>query len=160
MGRVAGSFGVHGWLKVVPYSAEVAALAAYPAWWLKGRDGAWRELTVEETKVHGAQLLAKLAGVADREAALALKGAALAVGREALGEPEQGRYYWSDLIGLDVVNGKGERLGTLRAMFSNGAHDVAEVVAERTRLLPWLPWVVKRVDLAARRAEVEWEADW
>ncbi len=160
MGRVAGSFGVRGWLKVAPYSAEVDALAAHPAWWLKGRDGEWRELAVEETKVHGAQLLAKLAGVEDREAALALKGAVLAVAREALAEPGAGRYYWSDLIGLDVVNGRGERLGTLRAMYSNGAHDVAEVVAERARLLPWVPAVVRRVDLAARRAEVEWEADW
>jgi 16S rRNA processing protein RimM len=160
MGRVAGAFGVRGWLRVVPYSAEVDSLAAYPSWWLKGRDGGWREFAVEDTKVHGAQLLAKLAGLADREAVLAMKGAALGVAREALAEPEAGRYYWSDLVGLEVVNTKGERLGTLQAMSSNGAHDVAEVVAERARLLPWVPAVVKRIDLAARRVEVEWEADW
>jgi 16S rRNA processing protein RimM len=82
------------------------------------------------------------------------------VAREALVEPDAGRYYWSELVGLEVVNAKGERLGTLRAMSSNGAHDVAEVVAERARLLPWVPAVVKRIDLAARRVEVEWEADW
>lgn len=160
MGRVAGSFGVRGWLKVVPFSAEVDALAAHPAWWLKGRDGEWREFAVEVTRVHGAQLLAKLAGLEEREAALALKGALLAVGRAALSEPGSGRYYWSDLIGLEVVNVRGERLGTLRAMYTNGAHDVAEVVAERARLLPWVPAVVRWVDIEARRAEVAWEADW
>lgn len=160
MGRVAGAFGVHGWLRVVPYSAQVQALAGHARWWTPGRDGGWRELEVEEAKAHGAQLLARVAGVADRDAALELKGATLSIPREALGEPEQGRYYWSDLVGLNVVNARGERLGTLHRMFSNGAHDVAEVSAERTRLLPWVPHVVKRVDLAQRRVEVEWEADW
>jgi ribosomal 30S subunit maturation factor RimM len=35
-----------------------------------------------------------------------------------------------------------------------------EVVGERARLLPWVPTVVKRVDLLQKRIEVEWEADW
>ena len=45
-------------------------------------------------------------------------------------------------------------------MFSNGAQDVMEVAGDRTRLLPWVPAVVKEVDLQSRRIEVEWEADW
>lgn len=160
MGRVADAFGVRGWLRITPYSAETDALARHHSWWLREGAGGWRECAVEETKPHGAQLLARLAGVEDRDAALALTGAVLAVPREALEELEAGRYYWADLEGLEVVNDRGERLGTLRAMFSNGAHDVAEVSAERTRLLPWVPEVVKRVDLAARRVEVRWDADW
>lgn len=160
MGRVAEAFGVRGWLKVLPYSVQVDALAEHRFWWLQGADGGWRQVAVVEVKRHGAHLLVQLAEIADRNAALELKGFTLAVGRDELGEPELGSYYWCDLVGLEVVNGKGETLGRLHAMFSNGAHDVAEVTAERMRLLPWVPSVVKCVDLVRRRVEVEWEADW
>ena len=45
-------------------------------------------------------------------------------------------------------------------MISNGAQDVMEVSGERTRLIPWVPAIVKTVDLAARRVVVQWGADW
>ena len=35
-----------------------------------------------------------------------------------------------------------------------------EVAGDRTRLLPWVPTVVKNVDLQKKRIEVEWGADW
>jgi ribosomal 30S subunit maturation factor RimM len=48
----------------------------------------------------------------------------------------------------------------VRQWLTNGPQDVMEVAGERTRLLPWVPTVVKQVDLEAKRIEVEWEADW
>ena len=111
--------------------------------------------------MHGAAVVGRAAGVETREQALALKGASVAVRREALPDPGSGHYYLADLIGLEVVNGKGERLGDVKRMFSNGAQDVMEVAAgTATRLLPWVPAVVKEVDLGAGRIRVEWEADW
>ncbi len=139
----------------MPYGDDLDALAAYGTWWLGGR-----EYMVEEAKVHGASVLAKLAGVGVREEALKLKGAGIAVPREAFAAPEEGQYYYADLVGLDVVNVAGERLGQVAALTSNGAHDVMEVSGERKRLLPWIPQVVKKVDLAARRIDVDWETDW
>jgi 16S rRNA processing protein RimM len=59
-----------------------------------------------------------------------------------------------------VVNEQGERLGTVKQWIANGAQDVMEVAGERTRLIPWVPAIVKAVDLAARRVLVEWGADW
>jgi 16S rRNA processing protein RimM len=155
MGRVAGSHGVHGWVRVRPWSGAPEGLAGCPVW----RIGEV-EYKVEETRIHSGTLLARLAGVASRETALKLKGAIVAVPREALAEPEQGRYYWADLVGLEVVNSQGMVLGVVREMFSHGAHDVMELSGDRPRLLPWVPAVVKRVDLEAKRIEVEWGADW
>jgi 16S rRNA processing protein RimM len=152
MGRVAGSYGVRGWIKV---ERPEQALAECGSWWIGER-----EYPVEATKHHSGTLLAKLEGVGSREAALELKGAQVSVEREALPEPEQGKYYLADLIGLEVVNQQGEALGAVKRMFSNGAQDVMELAGERTRLLPWVPAVVKRVDLQSRRIEVEWGADW
>ncbi len=149
-GRVAGSYGVRGWMKVAVDDPEL--LAAQPAWWLEGA-----ERRVEATKIHSGTLLAKLEGIESPEAARKFKGQAVQIPRP---EPGEGRYYWDDLIGLEVVNTQGQMLGVVKGMFSNGAHDVAELSGERTRLLPWVPVVVKKVDLPERRVEVEWGADW
>jgi 16S rRNA processing protein RimM len=149
-GRVAGSYGVRGWMKVVVDDPEL--LAAQPSWWL---DGAQRK--VEEAKIHSGKLLAKLSGIETPEAARAYKGKAVSIPRPDAGA---GRYYWDDLIGLEVVNTQGQVLGVVKGMFSNGAHDVAELSGDKPRLLPWVPVVVKKVDLPERRVEVEWGADW
>ena len=156
MGRVAGSYGVRGWLKVVPGGGAARALVAVPEWWL-GAD-AYR---VEEAKLHGAKIVAKLAGLESREQVLALKGTAVSVRREALPEPGEGHYYLADLVGLEVVNERGESLGVVKRLFSNGAQDVMEVAGKgRTTLLPWVPVIVKGVDLEKKRIRVNWGADW
>jgi len=155
MGRVTGSYGIQGWVRVFPYSDEREALAAYPEWWIGGEPRRLRE-----ARVQGAVLVAKLDGIETREQALKLKGAEVAVQRAAFAAPAEGQYYYADLLGVEVVNLEGERLGTVSAMSSNGAHDMMALDGERKRLLPWIPQVVKSVDMAARRIEVDWGADW
>ena len=59
------------------------------------------------------------------------------------------------------MNEGGEALGVVRRLFSNGAQDVMEVDGNgKARLLPWVPSVVKEVDLSARRIRVDWQLDW
>ncbi len=48
----------------------------------------------------------------------------------------------------------------MRQWLTNGPQDVMELEGDPVRLLPWVPTVVKRVDLEAGVIEVEWEADW
>ena len=155
MGRVAGSYGVRGWLKVVPGGGAVEGLVEARKWWIGGE-----EYEVAEAKVHGATVVAKLAGIDVREQALELKGEAVSIERASLPEPEAGHYYLADLVGLEVVNEQGERLGTVKKFFTNGPQDVMEVVGDKERLMPWVPTVVKGVDLEAKRILVEWGADW
>jgi 16S rRNA processing protein RimM len=155
MGRVAGSYGVRGWVKVAPDEGSGKGLAEAGEWWI-GADA----FAVNAAKIHGATVVGKLAGIETREQALGLKGKTVAVRREALPEPEEGRYYLADLIGLEVVNEQGEALGAVTRTYSNGAHDVIEVRGERIRLIPWVGAVVRGVDLHEKRIEVEWGADW
>ena len=152
MGRVAGSYGVRGWIRV---EAPEAALAECSSWWIGGA-----EFSVEQVKEHSGTLLARLGGLNSREAALKLKGSKVFVEREALPKPQEGHYYLADLVGLEVVNERGEALGVVKRWVFNGAQDVMELAGDRTRLVPWIPAVVRKVDLPARRIEVEWEADW
>ena len=149
-GRVADPYGVRGWLRVVVDDPEL--LAAAPVWWIDGEARA-----VKESRPHSGTLLALLEGIESPEQARTLKGKAVSIPRPEAGE---GRYYWSDLVGLEVVNEQGVVLGVVKQMSSNGAHDVMEVKGERTRLLPFVPVYVKKIDLPARRIDVEWGADW
>ena len=152
MGRVAGSYGIRGWVRI---EEAQAALPDCRTWWIGGASYA-----VEQVKQHSGTLLAQLGGLKDREAALKLKGSKVFVQREALPAPEEGHYYLADLVGLEVVNERGEVLGVVRQWLFNGAQDVMEVAGERTRLVPWIPSVVRKVDLQQRRIEIEWGADW
>ena len=152
MGRVAGSYGVRGWIKV---QAPQQALAGCGKWSIGGS-----EYPVEQVKEHSGTLLAKLAGLQSREAALKLKGCTVYVRREALPAPDEGHYYLADLVGLEVVNEQGLALGEVKRWLFNGAQDVMEVAGEKTRLVPWSPAVVKAVDLETRKIQVDWGADW
>jgi 16S rRNA processing protein RimM len=152
MGRVAGPYGVRGWIKV---EAPEAALPRCSRWWIGGA-----EYPVEQTKAHSGTLLAKLAGVGTPEGAGQLKGHKVFVQRESLPEPEAGHYYLADLVGLEVLNEQGDVLGVVRRWVFNGAQDVMEVAGDRTRLIPWIASVVRDVDLEKRQIHIEWGADW
>ncbi|HKO88377.1 MAG TPA: ribosome maturation factor RimM [Burkholderiales bacterium] len=156
LGRVTGPYGVKGWIKIQPYTEDVERLCEYKAWWVGGQQKA-----VMEAAVHSASVIAQVAGVESREAAAALKGAEIAVPREALPEVSEDEFYWADLIGLEVVNEQEEVLGKVAGHMSNGAHDVMRVMdGETERLLPFVDAVIRKVDMAARRIRVDWGADW
>ncbi|MGH8709205.1 MAG: ribosome maturation factor RimM [Burkholderiales bacterium] len=155
MGRVAGSYGVRGWVKVAPQAGVQESLAQAGEWWIDAAP-----VRVEQARAHSATVIAKLAGIETREQARALKGREVALARAALPPAGEGHYYLADLLGLEVVNAQGVAFGVVRQWLTNGPQDVMEVAGERTRLLPWVPAVVKRVDLEAKLIEVQWEADW
>ena len=111
---------------------------------------------LERHRFQRGRLVAKLAGVDDREAALALRGAYLQVPiDEAVSLPE-GRYYWHQIIGLSVETGEGRTLGTISDILETGSNDVYVVRRDGGELLvPALKTVIRRVDLSAGRMVVD-----
>ena len=163
MGRIVAPYGVYGWVKVLPDTEYVDSLFDYGRWMLGRGDPKspeqWQPYTVETAKVHNDVLLAKLEGVNDRDAAFACKGMHVAVFRDELPEPEEGEYYWSDLIGLQVRNQQGVDLGQVADVFATGANDVLVVKGDRERLLPFVAQVVLEVDVAAKAMLVDWDPE-
>lgn len=158
MGRVVAPYGINGWIKVQPFTRESRGLLGYSLWQL-GRGSAWQPWTVESAKVHGAAVVAKLAGIADRDQAAALQGMRVAIARDEFPAAASGEFYWADLIGLNVVNQAGVELGVVSRVFETGANDVLVVEGERERLLPFIETVVRQVDVASGVITVDWEAD-
>lgn len=166
MGRIAGPFGVQGWVKVFPYTEDVESLLDYPVWWLReGEDaGEWREVKVTECRLHGKLLAAALERCTDRTVALGLKGMQVAIPRSQLPKlSKSGKdgYYWADLIGMEVVNLQGEVLGKVTGLLETGTNDVLQVqTEEKERLIPFVGAVIVKVDLQACRITVDWGLDY
>ena len=159
MGRIAAPYGIKGWMKVLPFSEAIDTLADYPQWYIK-RGGDWQIYTVAEVKIHVKLLVAQLDGVVGRDQALALKGCEIAVARDSLPVAPANEYYWSDLIGLNVVNLNGVAFGVIDQLLQAGAHDVLVVRGEREHLIPFVAQIVRNVDLPARIVQVDWEFDY
>jgi len=106
--------------------------------------------------------VARFEGCEDRDKAGTYRGFEVALRREDLPTPAKHEFYQADLIGLEVVNGQGERLGKVTGFFSaGGANEVMRIAHESgERLLPATPEVIRRVDLEGGTVEVEWRADW
>ena len=115
---------------------------------------------------HNHELIVKLNGVDDREAAQVLANVEIGVDLSVFPQLEEGDYYWHDLIGCAVVNLEGYAMGTVTEMMETGSNDVLVVKAnvkdafgKQERLIPFLyEQVVKRVDLATKTITVDWDA--
>lgn len=158
LGRVAGLYGVQGWIKLVSYTRRREDIFNYPRWRLK-RANEWHEFALLDGRAQGKGLAAHLAGMNDRETAHAWIGADIAVLQTELPALAPGAYYWSQLEGLKVVNVDGIELGRVSHLFDTGANDVLVVIGERERLIPYIGTVVQAVDLAAGIIRVDWDAD-
>ena len=166
VGTVGRAHGVRGWVRVRSDMEPADELLRYDTW-LLDRGGGWRPVTVRTARPHGRVLIVHLQGVDDRDAASELAGARLGLPRDALPALDEGRYYWVDLIGLEVVDEAGDPFGTVRDMIETGANDVMVVrphgpaTPERTRtgdrIVPFIVGdVVREVDLEAGRIRVAW----
>ncbi len=177
VGAVVDAYGLKGWVKVAPHAQGGGALLAAKRWWLvKGgqrgqQQGDERQCASRlAAKVHGDSVVGQLAGVADRDAAMLLRGSRIYVSRAEFPAPQADEYYWVDLMGLDVANEAGVELGKVADLIDNGAQSVLRVEYPSTgkdgkpvtgeRLIPFVGVYVKSVDLAAKRIIVDWEADY
>lgn len=160
VGRIAGLYGVRGWVKVFSHTQPRENILTYSTWYLK-KQGEWVANDLEAGRAHGKGVVAKLKGCDDRDAAAALMGNTIAIHREHLPQAAPGEYYWADLIGLEVVTVDGVSLGVVDHLLETGANDVLVVTqAGVERLIPFVQGqFVRSVDLAARLITVDWDPD-
>ena len=108
--------------------------------------GVERKLEVVRPGSTGA--IARIAGIADRAAAEALRGSLVEVERSALPPLEEGEYYHTDLIGLPWVDAGGGELGRVVAVENYGAGDLLEVKRPdgKSSLIPFKPGIADLED--------------
>jgi len=161
MGRIAAPQGIKGWVKIQPFTEHLDSLMDYRSWWIGHEHGPWREVEVKQCEVHNKTLAAQLPDCPDRSAAEKLKGLLIAVPRSSMPQQREDEYYWSDLIGLAVVNEEAIQLGTVSNLLETGANLVLSVKGNDGEILiPFVETAVKRVDLQNKTIHVDWSADY
>lgn len=115
-------------------------------------------MQIEDARAHGNTIIVKLADLNTPEAARLLTGIEIAIKRTQLPTLEKNEYYWSDLIGLTVINKNGEVLGKVIYLIATGSNDVLIVKGENEHAIPYFfGEVVLSVDLAKQEIQVDWE---
>ena len=171
VGRIADAWGIKGWFKVLPHSADPQALFSTTRWYLQPPERGPRAfsgtvlLRVREAKDHADVVVARADEIEDRDAAEALKGARIFVPRSSFPTADPDEYYWVDLIGLDVVNREGVALGRVKDLLATGPNTVLVLEYEeggkpQERMLPFVSAYVDAVDLPGRRITVDWQPDY
>ena len=188
LGRISAAYGVKGWVKVQPHSANAEVLLSASQWWLTRPvpelargvvASAPVSYKVVQVRSQGATVVAQLAGIADRDQAEALRGCFVQAPRGSFPAPEEDEYYWVDLIGCALytsANGEPALLGVVDEVLDNGAHAVLRILRQRIgaegpepvlnakgrpaeMLVPFVRAHIHAVDLAARRIDSDWPAD-
>ncbi len=158
VGRIAGAYGVRGWVRVTSFTDPVDNILTYSPWWIDRGDHS-EDVIPRNGRVHGRGVVVRIDGVDDRDEAAALRGAEITVDRDRLPPAGDDRYYWADLVGLRVVNADGVEFGRVDRLMETGANDVLVIHGDRERLVPFVPGrVVRQVDLDSGTIVVDWDA--
>jgi 16S rRNA processing protein RimM len=160
LGRVVGAHALAGEVRVRWLGDGPEHLLDATALWLGADpDGAGgRAVSVAGARSgRPGELLLRLEGVADRDAAEALRGLYLTADAQVLPPLPEGEHYWFELVGCRVEDTHGEPLGTVTEIWETGAHDVLVIEGTdgRRRLVPTAEDLLKEVDSDGRRIVIE-----
>lgn len=184
---MTGAYGLRGWVKIQPHSAGSVTLLGVREWWLRrpatpmqGDSAAPWPVKVIKSRNHGATVVACLEGVADRDQAEPLRGCTVWVSRAAFPATEDDEYYWVDLLGCTLYGedaGQSVLLGVVEEVMDNGVHAILRVARQVPdaqgvpqpvldgkgkqvdTLIPFVAAHVLSVDLASRRIDTNWPAE-
>ena len=164
LGKIVGIWGVKGWIKLHSYTRNRVDIANYPRWWLQAKGGQASPLEFQllDCREQGQGIVAHLDGINDRDQAQALIGRVILIAEQDLAKLPEGEFYWQQLIGLNASNLQGESMGKVESILETGANDVLVLSREGETgieevLIPYVPQVVKKVDLAQGTMIVDWD---
>jgi 16S rRNA processing protein RimM len=171
VGRINEAWGIKGWFKVLPHSANPEALFSCKRWFLLPTERGVKtfegvaSLKIKEAKTHSDSVVACAHEVDDRSGADLLRGARIFIAKSSFPAPQKDEYYWVDLIGLEVVNREGLSLGHVRDLLSTGPQTVLviEFIHDgkvQERMIPFVAVYVDDVDLSLKRILVDWQLDY
>ena len=158
LGFVGAPFGVRGWVKLRSHTDPPERLLEHRNLHIGREGGEWRTYRIEESGKSGGAITVKLAGVADRDQAIALRGASVCVPRANLPKRDDKDFYRADLIGCEALTPSGDRLGVVQHFVETPAQALMVIRGDREYWIPAVPKYLRRVDLQARRVIVDWDA--
>jgi 16S rRNA processing protein RimM len=157
IGKIVGVHGMKGYLKVFSFDEAALLFFSGNSLLLKFPDGKTQAVTIVDIQAYNRIFRIAFAGVIDRSGAEALVGAEILANRSDLPEPEPGKYYWCDLIGLAVYEKDAAYLGRIENLFETGSNDVLVVKGKDDLeiLIPVLKSIICSVDFEEKKIIVD-----
>jgi len=152
--QIGAPHGVRGEVRLRSFTEDPLAFVEYGPLESEDRKQRFKIEALRPAKDH---FVARLSGVADRNAAEKLTNVQLYVPRDVLPDIEEDEtFYHADLIGLDAFTQDGAKFGTVATIHNFGAGDIVEIRSESGDLvmLPFTETVVPEVDIAKKRIVV------
>lgn len=157
VGRILNTHGLKGEVKVqVITDFPKKRFAAGAKLTLKDKPD--QKLTVQRGRPFGQFWLLQFKEISNIDQATRLKGQILVVSEADQQALPKGSYYYHQIIGCQVIDQKnGDPIGQVTDIESPGANDIW-LVREKSGAefwLPYIPEVVKKIDLKQKRIEVQ-----
>lgn len=148
VGEITGAHGIRGDLLVRTYTETPEAIAAYGP--LTDASGQ-KSFRLRIVRVTSKGVVARVAGIEDRNGAEPMRGTRLYIDRAKLPATGEAEFYHADLIGLRAVAGDGSALGKIIAVRNFGAGDLLELkpLEGETEFIPFEDRFVPSVDVEA-----------
>lgn len=147
VGKISGVFGIKGWVKIFSYTENKNNICRYLPLY-QSKNSQQSPLEIETIKPHGKTIIAKINGINNPEQAQLLLGKRLYISSEQRPKTTKNEYYWSDLVGLNVVNQSNKPLGVVRDLLSTGANDVLVIQGgDKKYLVPYVRTHILSIDL-------------
>ena len=148
VGKIIGTHGIKGLLKVYSYSGNIHSLQSAGTAFLKGKDGSLSEHVIKSVSAHAGGFILGLDDYSDINQVLFMIGSELCLKLSQLPAPDEDEYYWRDLIGLTVHTDQGVELGTLVDIFETGSSDIYVVRGgSKEYLIPAIADVIAGIDI-------------
>lgn len=158
IGKIGTPYGVRGWLKVITYTEFGSNILSYKPWYLTPNHNEPVEVMLEDSRLQGDTILVKLKNLDTPEEAGRYSGQDIFIKRDQLPTLKKNEFYWSDLVGLSVINKEGQDLGKVIYLMATGSNDVLVVKGEKEHGVPYI-WgsIILDVDLDKKQILVDWE---
>ncbi len=149
LGEIVATHGLEGWLKLNPYNSKSPTLSSTQEIFLE-KDGVRSPQRLAAVKPHKNQLLVRFEGVDEINEAEKWIGSILSVAETTLPQLGADEYYYYQVVGLDVFDANGNRVGTIARLLSTPGGDLYVVQGEaKEYLIPVTKEIVEKIDFAA-----------
>lgn len=156
--KIGASYGLSGYLKLQSYCEPKAKIFDYSPWYLL-KNKTYQIFQLDDAKISEEKFLIKPANCNTPESARLLTNQLIYIHQNQLPKLKD-EYYWHDLIGCEVKNLRGEKLGMVEQMLETGANDVMLLKAKQHRAIPFIMHsVIQTVDIKNKLIIADWELD-
>ncbi len=142
-GQIVNTHGIHGEVRIVPWADSPDFLCQFSTLYVDGTS-----IAVASSRVHKGSVIAHLQEVDTVEAAMVLKGKTVQI-RRADAKLPKGAFFLADIIGLDVVDENGQKLGSLKEVLSPSLQQVYVVEGKREIMIPAVPEFILETNIEA-----------